>query len=395
MNMRLFLWPMIGVLVIGVSYGTYVYFFKPKKQTWYATAKPTRRNISQIIRATGNLEAEDTLKIGSIVSGVIRKMLVEENANVKKGDLIAIIDDGKDDTEVRQAEGTLKAAQSNLDYMKKYYERQKALYDAKQLSQDNFDKVSRDYENAKQDAYSKKADLDKAKLTFDNKRIVAPADGLIIAKVSAEGETVTLASPATIIYTIAKDIRRMKVKLEIDENRIGEVKVGQVATLSFDTYPYKKFSGQIKNISNAPIFKTAAVSYYADFILDNSELLLRPGMTVNARILVAEKEDVLAIPGQELAMNSFLIEQAAKLIGFQFKPMDKAKKQELEKKGAYKTIWIQEDKAFVERPVQLGINDNAYFEVVSGLTGNENIISDIKEPDMLQQMYSQIFGKGL
>jgi len=269
MNMRLFLWPMIGVLVIGVSYGTYVYFFKPKKQTWYATAKPTRRNISQIIRATGNLEAEDTLKIGSIVSGVIRKMLVEENANVKKGDLIAIIDDGKDDTEVRQAEGTLKAAQSNLDYMKKYYERQKALYDAKQLSQDNFDKVSRDYENAKQDAYSKKADLDKAKLTFDNKRIVAPADGLIIAKVSAEGETVTLASPAPIIYTIAKDIRRMKVKLEIDENRIGEVKVGQVATLSFDTYHYKKFSGQIKNISNAPIYKTAAISYYEEFILDN------------------------------------------------------------------------------------------------------------------------------
>ncbi len=395
MNARLLIWPILAILAIGVSYETYVYFFKPKKQTWYATTKPVHRNISQIIRATGNLEAEDTLKIGSIVPGVISKMLVEENENVKKGQLIAIIDDGKGDTEVRAAEGALKASQSNLDYQKKYYDRQKALYEAKQLSQDNFDKVARDLENAKQDVYSRKADLDKAKLTFDNKRILAPDDGLIIAKVSAEGETVTLASPATIIYTIAKDIRRMKVKLEIDENRIGEVKVGQVATLSFDTYPYKKFRGTIRNISNSPNFKNYAVSYYADFILDNSELLLRPGMTVNARILVSEKDNVLAIPGQELAMNRILIEQAAKLIGFAFKPMEKAKRQELEKQGAFKTVWVQEGKAFVEKPVQLGINDNAYFEVVSGLTGNEDVISDIKEPDTLQQLYSQIFGKGL
>jgi HlyD family secretion protein len=392
---RIIYWTIIGILGFVLSFATYRYFFAPKKQVWYTTEKPARKNISQIIRSTGILEAEDTLKIGSIVPGVINKMLVEENDMVKKGALLAIIDDGKGDTEVRSTEGNLRQAKSDLAYMKNYYTRQKALYEAKQLSQDSFEKVSRDYEDAQALVYSRQADYDKAKLTFDNKRILSPDAGLVIAKIAAEGETVTLSSPATIIYTIAKDIRRMKVKLEIDENRIGEVKVGQTATLTFDTYPYKKFSGKIKDVSNAPILKNAAVSYYANFILDNAELLLRPGMTVNARILVAEKENVLAIPGHELAMNSSLLEQIAKIINFEFKPMDKTKKQKLEKKGAYKTVWIKEGNAFIERPVELGINDNAFFEVVSGLTGDENIINDIKEADTLQQLYSQLFGKGL
>ena len=102
----------IGAL-IGLTYTTYHVAFKKEQKLWFTTEKPTKRTI-QVIRSTGYLEAEDTLKIGSIVPGVIKKMLVEENENVKKGTLIAIIDDGKGDTEVRGSGRALKASQSNL-----------------------------------------------------------------------------------------------------------------------------------------------------------------------------------------------------------------------------------------------------------------------------------------
>ena len=279
----------IGAL-IGLTYTTYHVAFKKEQKLWFTTEKPTKRTIAQVIRSTGYLEAEDLLKIGSIVPGIVKKLLVEENENVKKGTLLAIIDDGKDDTDVRQTEGQLKLAQQDLTYATAYYARQKAVYEAGQLAKDTFEKITRDYNDAKALVTVRQAQHDQAKLIFSNKKILAPEDGIIIQKVSTEGETVTLASPATIIYTLAKDIRKMKVQLEVDENRIGEIKKGQTATLTFDTYPYKKFSGTIEDVSNAPIKKQTAVSYHASFILDNSELLLRPGMTVNARITVGEKE---------------------------------------------------------------------------------------------------------
>lgn len=396
MNVKgLFIWLIIITLCIGGGYLLYQNYFTPQEAQWFGTEKPTYRNISQIILSTGKIEAEDTLKIGSIVPGIIKKMYVEENQVVKKGDLLATIDDGKDDTDVRDTAGNLYQAQATLEFWEKHFERQKALYEAKQLSADTFERTMRDFHVAKGSVKVRQAQHDQAKLIFENKRILAPEDGIVIEKVSTEGETVTLASPATIIYTIAKDISRMKVELEVDENRIGEVKVDQVASLTFDTYPYKKFSGTIKDVSNAPIKKNAAVSYNASFTLDNSELLLRPGMTVNARIIVAEKDDVLALPGHVLAINPYLLKQIAKLLKFEFKPMEKTKKHALEKKGTFKTVWIKKGNAFVEQAVELGINDNAYFEVVSGLSGNEDIVNDIIEPDTMQKLYSQVFGKGL
>jgi len=388
-------WIIATIAILGISFFLYRYFMTPEEKTWYLTEKPTHRTIEQIIRATGTIEAEDTLKIGSIVPGVIRKLLAEENQVVKKGDLLATIDDGKDDTDVRATKAALQQAESNLAYMTNHYQRQKALYKAKQLSQDAFEKITRDYVVAQEAVAQRKAENDQATLIYNNKKIRSPENGLVIQKVSTEGETVTLASPATIIYTIAKDIRRMKVKLEVDENRIGEVKAGQTALLTFDTYPYKRFSGNIKEISNAAIKKNSAVSYEASFILDNEQLLLRPGMTVNARILVSEKEDILTVPGHVLAINNTILEQIAQLLNYQFKPLDKQKKRQLMQKGSYKTVWVKEGNTFIEKPIELGIDDNAYFEVISGLTGNENIISDIQEADSMQQLYDKIFGKGL
>lgn len=396
MYIKKFIYYSLGTIVlVGTSYGIYHAKFKKEEKQWFTTEKPTKRTIAQIIRSTGYLEAEDLLKIGSIVPGIVKKLLVEENETVKKGTLLAIIDDGKDDTDVRQTEGQLKLAQQELVYATAYYNRQKIMFEAGQLAKDMFEKITRDYTNAKALVTVRQAQHDQAKLIFSNKKILAPEDGIIIQKVSTEGETVTLSSPATIIYTLAKDISKMKVKLEVDENRIGEVKKGQTAILTFDTYPYKKFSGVIEDLSNAPIKKQTAVSYHVSFMIDNSEFLLRPGMTVNARITVSEKEQVLTIPGYVLAMNTIILEEIARITGHTMQPLSREQRKTFETKGSFKTVWVVKDKAFVEKPVELGINDNAFFEVISGLSGDEQIISDVQEPDSMQQLYSKIFGKGL
>ncbi len=389
----------IILISIGLAIGGTIVLkqllFPKKIVKWYALDTAKKRTITQIIRATGTIEAEDTLKIGSIVPGVIEKMLKEENDTIKQGDLIAIIDDGKGDTEVREAEGLLEQAKSDLEYQTAFFYRQKALYEVKQLSQDGFDKVTRDYKNAQALVNARQAALDRAKLIFGNKKIKTPKDGIILKKVSTEGETVTLASPATIIYEVAKDITKMEVKLEIDENSIGSLKVGEKAFLTFDTYPYKRFTGSIQKISNAPIIKKTAVSYEASFLLDNSELLLRPGMTVNARILVGEKEDVLSLPSHVFLINPDLLEKIAKLQGLSYQKIGKKRRRKIQEKGNYNTVWVKENNSFIEKPVEIGINDTAYFEIVSGLNEDDRVVFDIYEPDTMEELYSKLFGKGL
>jgi HlyD family secretion protein len=392
---NLIIWGIIITAIIGIGLIIRYTLFPPKKINWYTLGKAECRTIAQIIRSTGSIEAEDTLKIGSIVSGVIQKMLKEENDPVKKGEIIALIDDGKEDTEVRETAGALEQAKADLVYQTAYYHRQKALYEAKQLSQDSFESITRDYINAKESVFLRQAQHDKAKLTFNNKKIRAPENGIILKKVSTEGETVTLASPATIIYTIAKDIRKMKVKLEVDENTIGNLRTGQKAYLTFDTYPYKRFIGPIQKISNAPIIKKSTISYEATFLLDNSELLLHPGMTVNAHIIVGEKENILSVPSYAFAINPIFLKYLSKKLNITLKLIDKKMRDELLEKGGYNMLWVKDGNSFVETPVEVGVHNNAFFEIVSGLKGNEDIIMDIHEPDTMEKLYTQIFGKGL
>lgn len=392
---KAFGWLILIFVLICSVYIAYRQLFAKKEKQWFTTETAQRRTISQVIRATGYLEADNLITIGSLVAGVLTKFFVDENDHVKAGDTVAVVNDGRGDTDVREAQGYLTQAENDLKYMTSYYNRQKALFEAGQLAIDAFERMTRDMENAKATVETRQSVYDRAVLMYNYKTIKAPVDGVIIEKVAKEGDVVALTTPVPVIFTMVHDLTRIKVQIEVDENRIGDVKINQTADLTFDTYPYKKFSGTITNISYAPVKKQTAVSYRASFIIDNKELLLGPGMTVNARINVEEKENVLAVPGNIFAINSILLEGIAKMTGYGFKPMPLKEKRELEKKGAYKTLWVVKDKNFVEKAVELGINDNAFFEVLSGLKEDERFISDVQEPDSMQQFYSKVFGKGL
>lgn len=395
-NYKNIILPIAYLIGIGLAAGLiYKKFFKQEQPQLYTPGKAIKKTIRQEIKASGYLEVTNLLKIGSLVPGVIKKMMVEENDEVKKGQLIATIDDGKDDTEVREAKADWQKARAELTYQKEFYQRQKTLYANNHISKDDYQKALRDIESAQALVDQKKATYDFAVITYNNKEIKAPANGTVIEKVSTEGETVTLASPATIIYTIANDIRQMKAKLVIDESVIAGIKKGSTAFLTYDTYPYKLFKGTIDVISNAPIKQGGAVSYLATIPIDNSQLLFRPGMTVDATILIAQKENVVAVPSNIFKINKSLLKEIAQQMNITFNPLSPEEKHKLALKGNIKTVWIKENNSFVEKAIEIGATDNAFFEIISGLTCNEDIIVDVVEPDVMKEMFQRFFGKGL
>lgn len=388
----------IIILIILALIGLYFFkkiWFPAKKRHLYSTAKPIERGIKHVVKATGYIEVNNMMKIGSLVSGVVDKMYAEENDPVKKGQLLALIDDGKGDTLVKQAEAQLESAQARLTYAAAYFKRHEQLYHEKQISKDLYERITSEYQIAKAQADQAQAQLNEAQLQFNNKRITAPDDGLVIAKIASEGETVTLSAPPTLIYTIAKDITKMEAKLEIDESTVGNLKINSRAQLRFDTYPHKKFTGIITNISNAPKTVGGAVSYLATIPLDNNHLLFRPGMTVNAEIFIGGTDSTLAIPTNILKLKRNMLEEVAKAEKLKFIPLDEQTHQQLEQQENIKTIWLLKDEAFVEHPIEIGISDNAFYQVVNGLQGDENIIVDTIEPNTMKEFFDQFFGKGL
>ena len=386
------------ILLSGIattSWFLYKKFFTEKKAKLFKTDKPQVRTILQSIKTTGYLEVKDMMKIGSLVQGVVEKMLVEENEIVKKGQLIALVDDGQGDTQMRRTKGNLKRTQAELFYLKAHYEQQKELYESNQISKNEYQKILSEYETKKADVFAKQGTYDYEKLVFFNKHIKSPEDGMVIGKIAREGETVTLGSPPTLLYTIARHIDEMEAKLEIDENVIDSLRKKMHASLIFDTYPHKHFKGTISEISNASIKQSDAVSYLTIIPMDNSKGLFRPGMSVNAIINVAEKGKMISVARQLFKINKSMLKEIAPQVGYGYKELDHEEKKKLETQDNMKTVWIVKDKTFIERPIEIGINDNASFEVTSGLTGDEDIVVDTVEPDTMKEMFSKFFDKGL
>ncbi len=390
----------ITILVIasvGVLGGYYIYKkkFAPKPPQLYSTQKLERRTIQQVVKATGYINPEDTFKVGTIITGIIEKMIVDENDVVKKGQLIATVDDGKGDTEVKEAQAALDTALANFSYAQPTFKRQKALYDDKLISQDAFEKAMRDYKVAQYDVALKKATFTKNSMLFERKKILSPDDGIVVSKVASEGETITVSSPPTVIYIIAKDLTKMEVDLDVDENVIGSIHKGMQAILTFDAYPNQQFPCTIADISNAAITRKGAVSYNATAYIDNKKLLFRPGMSVTALISVAEKENSISVPGHIFKINVPMLKNIAQALNIEIKELDKKTKQELSLRGSMKWLWIKKGNAFIEKPVEIGANDNAFFEITSGLQGDEEIVVDVAEPDAMKEFFEQFFGKGL
>jgi len=394
---KLIKWVFIGAAFAGAGAYLYQRMNQKKEKKLFETKQLERRQIMQVINTTGTLEAKGTLNIGSLVNGIVEKLYFEENQPVKKGDLLAKVDDGRGDTNVKYAEGLLKQAEATLAYQNAFYERQKKMCAANQISQNEFDAAKQGYDSALAQVVAQKAYYEQNLLEFNNKKITSPIDGVIIKKNVSLREAVNNFSPPTILYTIAEDIRKMNIELEVDETDIGLVKIGQEAKLYFDTYPHKSFYGKISEISSAPIDNGVGVSYKVTIKIDNKKLLLKPGMTVRARIVVGHKENTFAIPGYLFSLNKKLLKLVAKQKKLEYKPLQPEKRKAFKKSrktkdNPIKTIWIFKDNAFEQIPIEIGITDNAFFEIVSGMDGTEQVVIDVEEPDAMTKLYQQLFG---
>ena len=390
---RILIFTVVGLLAAAAVYW---FFFRGnnKTVTSYTTAVVTRTTISNTVTATGTVEPVKQVSVGTQVSGVIKKIYVDYNSIVKKGDLLAELDKTPLLASLASMKADLESAQSAATYQEATYNRIKELYEKQAVSKTDYEAALYQYSNAKANLAKMASEVDRANTNLGYTMIYSPIDGVVLSRAVDEGQTVAASFSTPTLFTIAQDLTKMQVVANVDEADIGQVKEGQKVTFTVDAYPDDNFTGTIKQIRLLALTTSNVVTYSVVVDAPNPDLKLKPGLTASIIAYTREAENVLSIPAKALRFkpDSSLIAATAPAKptaaspppgGAQAAPpsgMTPLSKTNL--KGGYKTdetpavktVWVKEGDSIYPVKVKTGMTDETSVEIISGLKEGQVVV---------------------
>jgi HlyD family secretion protein len=346
----------------------------------YVTAPVTRGPVTRAVTATGTVNPELTIIVGSYVSGVIRQLYCDYNTEVKKGQVCAKIDPRPYETVVNQAKANLAIGkaqllkdQAGLGYAKITLERNERLVETHAVSQDAVDNARSVYEQgAAQVAFDqatieqRQAELDQAQVNLDYTDIVSPVDGTVVSRNVTMGQTVAASFQTPTLFLIASDLKKMEVDTNVSESDIGGLKEGRPASFTVDAFPKRTFTGKVAQVRQSPQTVQNVVTFDVVVSVDNSDLALKPGMTAATRIVADQRTDAVRVPSQALRFKPSIL-----AIPPSEGTPDAAKVQ----------LWVLRGEKPVAIPAVIGLDDDTYIEIVDGdvKPGDQVIIAERRE----------------
>ena len=280
----------------------------------YSTAEASRGTLTVTVTATGTLQPVNQVDLGSEISGTIKTVLVDFNDRVKQGQVLATMNTDQLQAKVNQARASLelakaqvKQAEATIIETRNKLRRANELKKSGTYSQEEFDTAQASYDRAMAELARSKAQVAQAQASLDAEQttlakatLVSPIDGIVLSRSVEPGQTVAASFQTPVLFTLAENLTQMELHVDVDEADVGQVKEGQDAEFTVDAYPSKSFPAKITEVHFASQTVDGVVTYETVLLVDNSELLLRPGMTATADIMVKQIEDALLVPNAAL-----------------------------------------------------------------------------------------------
>ena len=307
------------ILLLGSAVYYYFFITQAKKEdvVLYNTKKVTKGDLSVVVSATGTLNPTNSVEIGVEVSGTIKEIYVDFNDEVEVGQLLAILDTRKLQSEVDGqtaslgiSKANLKESEVNLRNKKAVYDRTLKMYNSsggKYPSINELDDAKFAYESSVSSLEASKAkveqssfSLNTAKQNLDKAYVKSSIKGIVLNRAVEVGQTLAASMNAPKLFTLAKDLTQMDLIVSIDESDVADIKKDLDVTFTVDAYPNKNFKGKIKQVRLNPVTVNGVVTYETVVGVNNEELLLRPGMTATAQINTKQSLDKLMIPNGAL-----------------------------------------------------------------------------------------------
>jgi HlyD family secretion protein len=382
-------------VLVGIAAAATWYFAFPKKQqpVTFVTAKAGYGHIAKSITATGTIEPVDTVSVGAQVSGVVKKVYVDFNSVVKKGQLLAQVDPSVLTAQNQESMANLTNAKSTVAYQQSTFERQSKLYELGAISQADYQLALNQYTSAKAAVENAGAQLRVTEKTLSYTNIYSPVDGVVLNRNVSAGQTIASSFNAPVLFVIAKDLTKMQVNADVDEADIGGVRTGQNVSFTVDAFPNDIFKGTVQEILLHASVSANVVTYTTLINVDNTDMKLKPGMTASINIYIEEDSNALLIPSRALNFkpDSSLLSRY-KIIRTEKNTHSNIKgetgKNNYQKDSAYKInrdneeihqsyIWMKSGDTLTEKRIITGMADDANVKVIHGLSPGEEIITNI------------------
>jgi HlyD family secretion protein len=388
---KIFIFSGIGVvaivLVLVVVLGS-----KKENIVTVQTEKVARRTITQVVNASGKIQPETMVKINAEVSGEITALPVKEGDRVKRGDLLVRIKPDQYQAQVDRAEAGLQSARANLNLQKSNLEkaesefkRAQELYEKKLLSDQefialktSFNAAKSQYESSQAGVRQSEASLRDARESLNKTTIYSPMNGTVSQLLSELGERVSGSSftQGTQIMTVA-DLAMMEARVDVGENDIVNISIGDTARITIDAYPDKKFIGTVYEIANTAKSKglgtqEEVTNFEVKIRVLNKDIALRPGMSMTADIETETKTNVVSVPIQSVTTRAPKGKEGEK---------PKTEPQQGQGGGLsmnekpVECVFVVENGKAKMVPVKRGINDEGYVEMATGIAENAEVIS--------------------
>lgn len=374
----------ILLLLIGVALLFVIYFLFPNdsgdKHYRYVTEPLEKGELSLSVSASGYIQPVESVDIGTEVSGTMEEVFVDYNDQVKKGQLLARLDTTKYQSTYDRAKASLQIAEASLLSAKaQFFQAEAAVKRNKKLrtvskgdlpTQSDWDSDWGNYLLAEAQIANAKAQIEQAKhalkaaeYDLERTKIYSPIEGTVLVRNVDPGQTVAATFQTPVLFSIARDLSHMELQISIDEADIGRIKAGQKARFSVDAYPDKTFETTIRQVRINSEILESVVTYKAIMEVDNKELLLKPGMSVDADIITSTLQ------------NTFVVNRAALI----FMPVDPKSKTLFGGSGEKKIkvdplphIYVLEE----EKPVKV------YVKIL----GSNGPVSAIESNDLEEKM---------
>jgi HlyD family secretion protein len=384
-----FKWILIGA-VIAVAAGGYFYFRHGRAADLsFNTTAVTRGELTNTVTATGILNPVVNVTVGSQVSGRINKLYVDFNSAVTKGQVLAEIDPATYQATVEQVTADLANAQANLELQQVQFNRSSELYTNKLISGSDFDISLATLHSAEATVKIKQASLNNSMVNLNYCKILSPVDGVVISRAVELGQTVASSFNTPTIFQIANDLTKMQIDANVAEADVGNILEGQSVEFGVDAYPYRRFHGAVTQVRNSPTTVNNVVTYDAVISVTNSDYKLKPGMTANVAIIVAQRSDALKIPNAALRFrppeNAIILTNATDEVTTTNQATGGQRGQRGKGNRNVRTVYMLagEEHAAKLQPVQIktGINDGIFTEVTEGLKEGDKLVTGVVATD--------------
>lgn len=377
----------------GVAWFAWIWFAGDGGQTTQYVTEPVERgDLTVVVTASGSVEPTNLIEISSELSGTIETVNVDYNSEVTQGQILAELDKHTLQAQVQSARAQVSAAeaqvtdaQATLYEMEEEHKRKQALSERKVASLYDVQKAKADYDRAvaalaiaRADLEVAKADLSQKEINLAKSSIISPIKGVVLSRNVDPGQTVAASLEAPTLFEIAEDLREMEVQVDVDEADVGELREGQKATFTVDAYPDRIFEATVGMVRYGSELNSNVVTYTTILATDNNDLLLRPGMTATADIVVREENDTLLVPNGALRYSPPAAqEEDSRSLISKLLPGPPVRRSTTPAETDGRQIWVLRNGIPEAIAVETGASDGSRTQIVSGdLEVGDQVIVD-------------------